>query len=59
MSIAQQIENLLIGTKQDKTLETFQQQYSEMLMKGVIQRKGYNLAGVNVIGDKWPSAENS
>lgn len=60
MSIAQQIENLLNTTEQDKTLEAFQLQYREMIKKGiVIQRKGYNLAGVNVIGDKMPSMQNS
>lgn len=59
MSVAQKIENLLIGTKQDKTVEKFQEQYNQLLRQGIIQRKGYNLAGIDVIGDKTPSVQNS
>ena len=58
MSITLQIEHLLLNTKPDETLQAFQLQYDEMLMKGFIQRKEYNLAGVNVIGDKPKSIQN-
>ncbi len=59
MSVAQKLEAILMNTKSDATAEKFQKQYAEMLEKGIIQRKGYNLAEVNVIGDKAPSVQNT
>lgn len=55
MSVSKGLEDYLNRAKQDKVTENFQQQYLDMLKKGVIQPKGYNLAGVNVIGGKVPS----
>lgn len=54
MNVTQNLETLLNGSKQDKTIEKFQQEYVELLSKGVIHRKGYTLAGINVVGDKTP-----
>lgn len=60
MSVVQQIEDLLNNpnVKQSQKVEQFQQQYNQMLLKGVVLRKGYNLAGINVIGDMTPSVQN-
>jgi hypothetical protein len=57
MSVAQGLQTYLNNTKQDKTVEAFQKQYIELLKEGLIQRKGYNLAEVNVIGDKVPTLQ--
>lgn len=58
MSVVQQLEVLLINNKQTQKIEQFQQQYSQCVRDGLVHRKGYNLAGINVIGDKAPSAKN-
>lgn len=59
MSLTKRVEKLVKNIKQDQTTQKFQQQYSELIKLGVIQRKGYNLADVNVIGDKSPSTVNN
>lgn len=59
MSVALKIEDMLLKTKQDTSVEKFQEQYNDLLSKGVIQRKGYSLAGLDVIGDTKPSLQGS
>jgi hypothetical protein len=59
MSVTQKLERLVVNIKQDETTKKFQQQYAEMLKLGLIQRKGYNLAGINVIGRGVPSSMNA
>ncbi len=58
MTITGRIEELVVNIKQDQTTQKFQQQYIEMIELGVIERKGYNLADVNVLGDSFTSNVN-
>lgn len=59
MSVTKRVENLVINAKLDESTEKFQRQYNYMLEQGLIQRKGYNLANLNVIGHKTPSTSHS
>lgn len=59
MSVVRKIEDLLLSAKRDESVEKFQQEYIDLLSKGVIHRKGYDLPGVDVIGGKEPSLQGS
>ena len=55
MSIADQVKNLTNTMQLDKQSQSFNDQYLDMVQKGYTKPKGYNLAGIDVIGPQKPT----
>lgn len=56
MNIADKVHEITSNMQLDEKSKRFYQEYVNMVEEGHIKPKGYNLAGVDVIGIKKPTS---